>query len=31
VGPLRLDLGINPEPRPGEDDWVLHLSVGMPF
>ena len=31
IGPLRLDLGLNPEPRAGEDEWVLHLSVGMPF
>ncbi len=31
VGPLRLDLGVNPNPRNGEDDLVLHVSVGRPF
>lgn len=31
VGPLRLDLGLNPEARGDEDDWILHLSIGMPF
>jgi outer membrane protein assembly factor BamA len=31
VGPIRLDLGYNPDQRPGEARWVLHLSVGMSF
>jgi outer membrane protein insertion porin family len=31
VGPLRLDVGINPDRRPGEDTYVIHLSVGFPF
>ncbi|MCK6446665.1 MAG: BamA/TamA family outer membrane protein [Planctomycetes bacterium] len=31
VGPVRLDLGHNLDPRDGESRWVLHLSVGMSF
>ncbi len=31
VGALRLDFGLNPERRPGEDKWLIHLSVGMAF
>jgi outer membrane protein insertion porin family len=31
VGPVRLDLGYNPEARDEESRWVLHLSVGMSF
>jgi translocation and assembly module TamA len=31
IGPLRLDGAVNPDPRPGEDDWVIHFSIGMPF
>ncbi len=31
VGPLRLDWGINPNPRPDEPDWVLQFSVGVAF
>jgi len=31
IGPLRLDGAVNPESRPGEDDYVIHLSVGMAF
>lgn len=31
VGPLRLDLGINPNPRDGEDRYVLQASVGRPY
>lgn len=31
VGALRLDWGVNPNPRDGEDSSVLHLSVGMAF
>jgi outer membrane protein assembly complex protein YaeT len=31
IGPLRLDAAENPDRRPGEDLWVVHLSVGLPF
>ncbi len=31
IGPLRLDWGWNPNPQGQEEDWVLHLSVGMAF
>ncbi|MDG1050148.1 MAG: BamA/TamA family outer membrane protein [Planctomycetota bacterium] len=31
IGPLRLDGAVNPDPRQGEDDWVIHFSIGMPF
>ena len=31
IGPLRVDLGINPNPRDDEDEFVLHVSVGFPF
>jgi outer membrane protein insertion porin family len=31
VGPIRLDVGVNPDPRQGESDYVVHLSVGMAF
>lgn len=31
IGPVRLDGGWNPERRPGDDEWALHLSVGYPF
>jgi len=31
VGPLRLDFAVNPDPRDGEDEYVLHFSVGFPF
>jgi outer membrane protein assembly complex protein YaeT len=31
IGPVRLDLGVNPNPRDDEDDYVLHFSVGFPF
>ena len=31
IGPLRLDWGINPDPRPEEKDWVLQFSVGVAF
>lgn len=31
IGPLRLDWGWNPNPRPADELWVLHLSVGMAF
>lgn len=31
VGPARLDFAVNPNPRDGEDRWVLHFSVGMAF
>jgi len=31
IGPVRLDLGYNPDAGPQEDDYVLHFSVGFPF
>jgi outer membrane protein insertion porin family len=31
IGPIRFDAGVNPEPRDGDRDWVLHISVGYPF
>ena len=31
IGPVRLDLGVNPNARDGEDDYVLHFSVGFPY
>jgi len=31
IGPLRVDVAANPDPRSGEDDWAAHFSVGMAF
>ncbi len=31
IGPIRVDTGFNPSRRPGEDRFVIHFSVGMPF
>jgi outer membrane protein assembly factor BamA len=31
IGPLRIDVGINADPGPFDDDWVLHVAIGMPF
>lgn len=31
IGPIRLDGAVNPDRRPGEETWVLHLAVGLPF
>lgn len=31
IGPLRLDVGVNPRPRKEEDAYVIHFAVGMPF
>jgi len=31
IGPLRLDGAVNPDARSGEDDYVVHFSVGLPF
>ncbi len=31
VGPLRLDYGINPDPRPGESGGAFHFSFGVAF
>jgi len=31
IGPLRLDFAWNPHPMDGEEGFVLHFSVGMPF
>lgn len=31
IGPLRVDAAFNPDRRSGEDEWVVHFSIGMPF
>jgi outer membrane protein insertion porin family len=31
IGPLRLDVAVNPDPRSNEDDWAAHFSIGMAF
>lgn len=31
IGPLRIDAGFNPDRRTGEDEWVVHFAIGMPF
>lgn len=31
IGPLRIDAGFNPDSRAGEDEWVIHFAIGMPF
>ena len=31
IGPLRIDYGINPSPKPGESRGALHISFGIAF
>lgn len=31
VGPLRVDVAFNPDADPDQDDFVIHVAVGMPF
>ncbi len=31
IGPLRIDVGVNPNKRRDEDAVVWHLAIGMPF
>ena len=31
VGPIRLDYGVNPNPRPGEPSGAFHFSFGVAF
>jgi len=31
VGPIRLDYGVNPDPRPQEDSGAFHFSFGFAF
>ncbi len=31
IGPVRLDAAWNPDQQPGDEEWVLHFSVGYPF
>lgn len=31
LGPLRVDIGFNLNPRRDEDDWVIHFLLGHPF
>jgi outer membrane protein insertion porin family len=30
-GPVRVDLGYNPDPQPGNDNFVIHFNVGRTF
>ncbi|MEO6594946.1 MAG: BamA/TamA family outer membrane protein [Planctomycetota bacterium] len=31
IGPVRLDAGWNPDQKPGDVEWAVHLSVGYAF
>ncbi len=31
IGPLRVDYGVNPSPKPGESRGALHISFGIAF
>ena len=31
IGPVRVDGGWNPDQEVGDEEWVVHLSVGYPF
>ena len=31
IGPVRLDIGWNPNPESDEDELVVHFSVGLPL
>jgi len=31
IGPVRLDFGVNPDPKQDEDGWVVQFAVGAPF
>ena len=31
IGPVRLDLGVNPDPEGGESSFVLHFSLGTAY
>jgi outer membrane protein insertion porin family len=31
IGPVRFDLGVNPDPEEGEDTYVLHFSLGTAY
>jgi len=31
IGAVRLDAAWNPDQDPGDDEWVLHFSVGYPY
>jgi len=31
IGPLRLDVGFNPDQRDGEDLYAIHFAVGLPY
>jgi outer membrane protein insertion porin family len=30
-GPVRIDLGYNPNPQPGNDNFIIHFNVGRTF
>lgn len=31
IGPIRVDAAWNPDQRPGDREWTVHISVGYPF
>lgn len=31
IGPVRVDAGWNPDQRPGDESWVIHVAIGYPF
>lgn len=31
IGPLRVDAAFNPDRERGENEWVVHFGIGMPF
>jgi len=31
IGPVRLDVGYNPDAREDEEDWAVHFAVGLAF
>jgi outer membrane protein assembly complex protein YaeT len=31
VGPARMDVAMNPDPKEGDEEWVAHFTLGMAF
>jgi outer membrane translocation and assembly module TamA len=31
VGPARVDVAVNPDPKEGEEKWLAHFTLGMAF
>jgi outer membrane protein assembly factor BamA len=31
VGPARLDVAVNPDPKEGDEKWLAHFTLGMAF